>query len=157
MSTTDPSASASVDVAAAPEVVYRLVSDLTSLTELAEETSVLRWRKGATSAAPGAVFRGTNRIGWRRWTTTCTVTDAEPAKRFAFDVTHTVVPISRWQYDISPTESGCTVTESTWDRRPKWFDLLSRPVTGVSDRVTVNTRNIQATLQRLKARAERAA
>jgi Polyketide cyclase / dehydrase and lipid transport len=157
MPTVQPSASATVEVAAAPEVVYRLVSDLSSLAELAEETSALRWRKGASAAAPGAVFKGTNRIGWRRWSTTCTVTDADPGRRFAFDVTHTVVPVARWQYDIAPTDGGCTVTESTWDRRPKWFEVLSRPATGVSDRVTVNTSNIQATLQRLKARAERSA
>jgi hypothetical protein len=155
MSPSDPSASGTVEVAASPDVVYRLVSDLTSLTELAEETAVLRWQKGATEAKPGAVFRGTNRIGWRRWTTTCKVTDADPGERFAFDVTHTAVPVARWQYDITRTEAGCTVTESTWDRRPKWFEVLTRPATGVGDRVTTNTRNIDATLQRLKARAER--
>lgn len=156
MPTAEPSASATIEVAAAPEVVYRLVSDLSSLAEVAEETTTLRWRKGA-AAVPGAVFKGTNRIGWRRWSTTCTVTDADPGRRFAFDVTHTVVPVARWQYDIAPTEAGCTVTESTWDHRPKWFAVLSRPATGVGDRVKQNTGNIEATLRRLKARAERGA
>ena len=133
MSTAEPSASATVEVAAAPEVVYSLVSDLASLAELAEETTVLRWRRGRHGRA-GAVFRGTNRIGWRRWSTTCKVTDADAGRRFAFEVTHTAVPVARWQYDIAPSDAGCTVTESTWDRRPKWFEVLSRPATGVSDR-----------------------
>ncbi|MDT4910995.1 MAG: hypothetical protein QOC66_123 [Pseudonocardiales bacterium] len=153
MSPTQPSASATVEVAAAPDVVYRLISDLTSLAELAEETSVLRWKKGG-AAAPGAVFRGTNRNGWHRWTTTCTVTDADPDRRFAFDVSHTGIPVARWQYDIAGTEAGCTVTEATWDRRPRWFEFLSRPATGVGDRASVNAANIRATLQRLKSRAE---
>jgi Polyketide cyclase / dehydrase and lipid transport len=157
MSPAEPSVTSTVEVAASPDAVYRLISDLSSLTELAEETAVLRWQKGATAAKPGAVFRGTNRNGWRRWTTTCKVSDAEPGRRFAFDVTHTIIPVSRWQYDIAATESGCTVTESTWDRRPGWFELLSRPATGVADRGATNKRNIEATLQRLKARAERGA
>jgi hypothetical protein len=152
--TSEPTASASVEVAAAPDAVYRLITDLSVMSELAEETAVLRWKKGA-GASPGAVFRGTNRNGWRRWTTTCTVTDADPGRRFAFNVAHTAFPVSRWQYDIAATDAGCTVTESTWDRRYAWFDVLSRPVTGVGDRAGVNGHNIEATLQRLKARAER--
>src|ERR671938_268524 len=99
-----PSASVTVSVDASPDAVYSLITDLASLAELAEETAAMRWTKG-TRAAPGAVFRGTNRNGIRRWTTTCTVTEAEPGRRFAFDVRHTVVPISRWEYDIVPTDS----------------------------------------------------
>ena len=86
-------ASASVDISAAPDKVYGLITDLPTMVELAEETAKMRWAKGGTAAAPGAVFRGTNRNGWRRWTTTCKVTDADPGKRFAFNVSHTKVPI----------------------------------------------------------------
>jgi hypothetical protein len=154
MPTSEPTASGTVEVAAAPEAVYALITDLSVMTELAEETAVLRWKKGG-GAVPGAVFRGTNRNGWRRWTTTCTVTDADPGRRFAFNVSHTTLPVARWQYDIEPTTGGCTVTESTWDRRYGWFAFASRPFTGVGDRAGTNTRNIEATLQRLKARAER--
>jgi hypothetical protein len=83
MPNTAPSATGSTEIAAAPEAVYVLITDLQVLAELAEETAVMRWHKGE-KAAPGAVFKGTNRNGWRRWTTTCTVTDAEPGRRFAF-------------------------------------------------------------------------
>jgi uncharacterized protein YndB with AHSA1/START domain len=150
----EPSASATVDVDADPEVVYRLITDLDAMAELAEETTRMRWTKGGR-AEPGASFRGTNRNGFRRWTTTCTVTEAEAGRRFAFEVRHTVVPISRWQYDIVATESGCTVTESTWDRRPGWFKGVAGLATGERDRAAANVRHIAATLQRLKARAER--
>jgi hypothetical protein len=152
----DPSARASVEVAADAAAVYALITDLDTLAELAEETTRMRWVDGGAARA-GAVFRGSNRNGWRRWTTTCTVTDAEPGRRFAFDVQHTVVPISRWQYDITPTAEGCTVTESTWDRRPAWFRGIAGLATGVPDRSTANTAHIEATLRRLKSRAETAA
>ena len=149
----EPTASRTVSVHAHPEAVYRLITDLGTMAQLAEETTRMRWTKGDRAVA-GASFRGTNRNGLRRWTTTCTVTDAEPGRRFAFEVRHTVLPISRWQYEIEPAEGGCTVTESTWDRRPGWFKGVAGLATGERDRAAANARHIEATLQRLKARAE---
>jgi hypothetical protein len=74
---------------------------------------------------------------------------------FAFDVRHTVFPISHWRYDIEPVDGGgCRVTERTWDRRPEWFRKPARLATGVKDRAAANEANIKATLQRLKAKAE---
>ena len=150
-----PTATGRIEIAASPQRVYDLVTDLAAMAEIAEETAALKWRRGST-AEPGAVFRGTNRNGWRRWTTTCTVTDAEPGRRFAFEVRHTGVPIARWQYDIEADGTGCTVTESTWDRRPSWFAPLAGRVTGTPDRDSRNTRHIEATLKRLKEHAENA-
>ena len=148
-----PSASASIDINAAPAKVYALITDLTSFAALTEETRAMRWRKG-TAAAPGSVFRGKNKNGWRTWTTNCRVTDAD-GSRFAFEVTsHPSIPVSRWQYDITATASGCTVTESTWDKRPKWFKKPAELATGVGNRPVVNTQHIEATLARLKAAAE---
>jgi hypothetical protein len=150
-----PSATSSVEINAAPATVYRLITDLAAMSEIAEETAVMRWAKG-DAAAPGAVFKGTNRNGWRRWTTKCTITDAAPGERFAFNVSHTGVPVSRWQYDIVASGAGCTVTESTWDRRPGWYKTPAGLATGVMNRQGANADNIQATLQRLKKRAEAA-
>jgi Polyketide cyclase / dehydrase and lipid transport len=116
----------------------------------------MHWRKGASVATPGAVFKGTNRNGWRHWTTRCTVTDAEPGQRFAFNVSHTGIPISRWQYEIATSDRGCTVTESTWDRRPRWYKTPAGLVTGIMNRTGANAEHIAATLQRLKTRAEAA-
>lgn len=153
---TEPSATVSVKMAADPDAVYALITDLAAMGELAEETSRMRWTKGG-AATPGAVFKGTNRKGLRRWTTTCTVTDAEPGRRFAFDVRHLVVPVSRWEYEIAPTADGCTVTESTWDRRPGWFRGVAGLATGTMDRAGANSAHMQVTLHRLKARVEQPA
>ncbi|OCB62781.1 polyketide cyclase [Mycobacterium malmoense] len=150
---TDPSVTATVQVDAGPDVVYRLITDLPTLASLAEEAVAMEWRKG-DAVRPGAVFTGHNENGKVRWSTKCTVTDAEPGRRFAFDVRHTVLPIARWQYDIVAADGGCRVTESTWDRRPAWFRKLAGRATGVQDRVAANTEHIRLTLQRLKQRAE---
>ena len=154
MTDSAPSATSTVEINATPEAIYALITDLDAMSELAEEAARMRWVSAAAVAAPGAKFRGTNRNGWRRWTTTCKVTDAEPGRRFAFNVTHTGVPISRWQYDIAVAATGCSVTESTWDRRPGWFKGPAALATGTPDRQGANAAHIDATLQRLKARAE---
>lgn len=151
-----PSAQSSATISAAPEAVYGLITDLPTLASLAEEAKAMRWRKG-DKAAPGAVFKGTNRNGIRRWSTVCTVTDAEPGSAFAFDVAYLGIPVSHWRYDIEPTDGGCRVTEQMWDRRPGWFVKPGGLATGVMDRPTVNTEHIELTLARLKEKAEASA
>ncbi|GAB7143686.1 SRPBCC family protein [Mycobacterium riyadhense] len=148
-----PSVTATVQIDASPDFVYGLITDLPTLATLAEEAVAMELRKG-DAVAPGAVFVGHNESGKRRWTTRCTVTDAEPGRVFAFDVRHTVVPISRWQYDITAADGGCRVTESTWDRRPGWLRKVAKLATGVPDRAAANAEHIRLTLQRLKQRAE---
>lgn len=151
----DPSATASVHIDAAPDVVYALVTDLPTLAAMAAETVAMRWREGSP-ARPGAVFTGDNENGAQRWTTKCTVTDADPGRVFAFDVRYAVLPIAHWRYDIVAVDGGCRVSESTWDRRPGWFRALAGRATGVPDRAAANAEHIRATLQNLKERAEAA-
>src|SRR5436305_14266988 len=97
---TEPSASATVHIDASPEAVYRLITDLPTLASLAEEAVAMEWRKG-DAVRPGAVFVGRNENRGRRWTTKCTVTDAGPGRVFAFDVRYAIIPVARWQYDIT--------------------------------------------------------
>jgi hypothetical protein len=133
--------------------VFQLITDLPTLASLAEEAQAMEWRKG-DAVRPGAVFKGHNRNGFFRWSTTCTVTDAEPGSAFAFDVNYVGLPIARWRYDIVPDGAGCRVTERTWDRRPGWFSKTAWVGTGVRDRTAANAEHIRLTLQRLKEKAQ---
>jgi Polyketide cyclase / dehydrase and lipid transport len=158
MTEPDPaSAQAEVNIDAEPDKVYQLITDLPTLASLAEELQTMDWHKG-DAARPGAVFKGHNRNGVFRWSTKCTVTEAEPGRRFAFDVRYLGVPVAHWRYDIIPTErtdgAGCRVTEGTWDRRPGWFAKTAWIGTGVRDRDGANADHIKLTLQRLKEKAE---
>ncbi len=74
---TAPSATATVQIDASPEAVYGLITDLPTLASLAEEAVKMELRKGA-AVTEGAVFVGHNENGGKRWTTKCTVTDADP-------------------------------------------------------------------------------
>ena len=142
-------------VRAQPSVVYDLVSDVTRMGSWSPETTSCRWLGDATGPALGARFHGTNRHGpLLRWTTTCTVTAAEPGRRFAFDVSFAGVPIARWAYDLEPTATGCTVTEGWDDLRKRLLRLASVPLMGIADRAAHNRRGMQATLTALAAAAE---
>ena len=152
-----PSASAHTEVNASPEAVYALVSDLPGMSRVAVEFERGSWLGGAREPAVGARFRGHNKRTWRRWTTTAKVTDAEPGRRFAFEVSSVAgIPVARWQYDIEPTDAGCRVAEHTWDRRPSWFRPLTILITGIGDRAEHNQRNMERTLRQLKSAAEAA-
>ncbi|MDR3658907.1 MAG: SRPBCC family protein [Mycobacterium sp.] len=147
------SVTASVGIAASPADVYALITDLPTLAALAEEAHTMVWQRGS-SATPGSVFKGHNRNGSKTWTTQCTVTEAEPGRTFGFAVKAAMVPIAHWRYDITATDNGCEVTESTWDSRPGWLKLFSGKLTGVDNRDEANAEHIRLTLERLKARAE---
>jgi hypothetical protein len=152
--TSTPSAVGHITIGASPAEVFAVVGDPLAMARLGAEVHEARWLDGATSPAVGARFRGINRNGPRRWSTVCRVTDFEPGRRFGYDVTVEVgsvvrMPISRWQYDLEPTDAGCLLTESNWIRTPTWLATLTGPVTGRPDRLAANQSHIELTLQRV--------
>lgn len=145
------------EIATSPEVVWGLVSDLPRMGERSPENQGGTWIRGATGPTVGAKFKGKNSNHGKSWSSIAKVTDAEPGSTFAFDVTAAgLVPISRWEYEISPTESGCTVTERWTDRRPGWFKPLAAKLTGVGDRAEFTKGSIEQTLASIAAEAESA-
>lgn len=140
---------------ASAQAAYDLVSDLPGMGALSPENAGGRWVGGATGPARGARFRGRNRNGVRRWSTSVRVEVAEPGHQFAFGISYyRLVPIARWGYTFVPTADGCTVTEEWTDRRPGWFKLPAGVVTGVMDREAATARSIEQTLATLKATLE---
>jgi uncharacterized protein YndB with AHSA1/START domain len=147
-------AEATTTIGADPVRVYNLVSDLPRMGEWSPENIGGKWADGATGAAVGAKFRGNNRRGPLRWSTTVEVTEATPGKRFAFDVTYGPVPISTWEYTFEADGQGCRVTESWFERRPTWMKLAGVPMMAVADRAKHNQRGMKTTLAALKVAAE---
>jgi uncharacterized protein YndB with AHSA1/START domain len=151
----DHTARASIEIAASPQAVYDLVTDVTRMGEWSPEATGARGASAALRA--GDRFWGLNRRGAARWFTRCTVRQAEPGRRFVFDVDFPPAPVSRWTYEFEPTADGCRVTETWEDRR---FGPLGPAVRAVGNvlipgpRAAHNQRNIETTLARLKAAAE---
>jgi hypothetical protein len=147
--------SRSIEVRATPEAAYDLVSDLPGMGALSPENVGGRWLGGATGPVAGARFRGRNRNGLHRWSTSVRVVTADPGREFAFDVSsYRFIPVSRRRYTFLPTADGCTVTEGWQDRRPGWFKLPAGVATGVLDRESATGRSIEHTLASLKAALE---
>jgi uncharacterized protein YndB with AHSA1/START domain len=136
--------------------VWSMVSDITRMGEWSPEATGGTWSKGASGPAVGAKFTGTNRNGRRKWSTTCTVTAAEPGQKFAFAVDVGPLAISSWSFDLEPDGEGCTITETWTDRRGRFARMLGKPASGVSDRDAHNRAGMEQTLQRLAAAAETA-
>jgi len=143
-----------VEIAAPPEAAYAVVTDVAGLPRWAAETVACHWVGGATGAQVGARFRGTNRHGPVRWSTTCTVTTADPGRAFGFRVTMGPLPVSEWRYDIEPAPAGCRVTESWRDLRPGIARVLGGIAIGVLNRPAHNRANMRSTLARLKQHLE---
>jgi len=144
-------------VAAPPDVVWALVSDLSRMGEWSPETHGVEWLGGATGPAVGARFRGSNRNGRRAWSTTCEVTTYEPGHAIAWRVSAKGLRVSSWRYTVEPDgEGGTLLTESTDDLRGALMKKLAPLVTGVPDRAERNELTMRETLKRIKAAAESA-
>ena len=146
---------ASIRIAAPSEQLWAMVADVTRMGEWSPENVGGRWLGDATGPAVGARFRGSNRRGWRRWSTTCTVVAAEPMRAFAFDVEVAGIPASRWIYEFRPDGDATVVTETWTDRRPRWFARLAGVTMGIRDIRAHNRANIEETLANLATAAER--
>jgi hypothetical protein len=83
----------------------------------------------------------------------CTVTDAEPGRRFAFEVAAGPLAVARWEYRFEPAGSATRVVEVWTDRRGRVVSVLGRLISGVDDRAEHNRATMAATLERLAAAA----
>ena len=147
----------SADIAAEPETVWRLISDLSRMGEWSPECTGVSWvgsTPGPEGPSVGAVFKGKNRSGIRRWSTKGTIVAADPNRRIAWDTSALGLPGARWGYSIEPIDGGCRVTESWEDKRGGLLTLLGPLATGVKDRAAHNEAGMRTTLERLKAAAE---
>ena len=153
--TTEPKViSRSTTIAAPPQRVWELVSDLPRMGDYSPEAVGGAW-VGGTGPALGAVFRGRNARGLRRWSTRSRVVRCVPGREFAFEVSAVGFVAAEWAYEVAADGTGCRLTESWTDRRNALLVLLGKLVTGVPDRAAFTGQSIEQTLERVKRRAER--
>lgn len=143
-----------VRIDAPPERVYEIVTDIAAMGRLSPECTGGRWLDGATGPAVGARFKGTNKRGLARWSTTNRVVVAEPGRAFAFE---TLQSGHRWDYRIEPDGRGSVVTESRapFRDRPLLAKVFTKLLLGGEDGHEHELRaGMRATLERVKAIAE---
>jgi hypothetical protein len=145
----------SVVIAASPEAVYAMVSDVTRMGEWSPVTRSCWWDEG-DGPATGAWFTGRNELPGRDpWQTRSQVVAAEPGKEFAFIVGG---KFARWGYSFASVADGTEVTES-WAFLPAGLELFDQrygdeAAAQVANRYETARTGITATLAAIKRAAE---
>jgi hypothetical protein len=145
-------ASRSIEIEASPEAVYDLVADVTRSGEWSPECVSCEWL--SEPGQVGATFKGRNRQGPVRWTTTARVLVADRPGCFEFATLHRDAPSTKWRYSIEPAGDGATALTETFEAitAPWLIDLAERLF--LRNRQQQLESGITASLARIKAIAE---
>ena len=137
---------------AAPESLWPLLSDVTQMGRWSTECTGGRWLDGASKPVVGARFRGANRWGPVRWSTTCEIVAVEEGRHLAFDARHWSGATTRWAFELVPDAGGTVLRERFETRDSPGLVLLLDRVAGRPRRLEST---MKTTLQRLSDSAER--
>ena len=144
----------SVEIAAPPEKVWQLVSDLRRMAEWSPQ--VRRTFVLGRGVKQGTRTLNINGQGKLRWPTNAKVVSFEPNRRLAFRI---VENRSIWAYDLEPTAAGTRLTESRTAPHgiSKASNFGTAKLMGGTDSFEESLgTGINTTLERIKAAAEQA-
>ncbi len=149
---------ASIEIGAAPEAVYRLVTDIPRMGRRSPECRRCQWVSG-DHAVPGARFKGSNRQRLLRWSTVCEIEVAD-GREFVFAVIKGAAGRrTRWRYRVESARGGAHVTETCEPisfKRSSALSAVLNLLRGGGDRVAQVQQGMHATLTSLKREAETA-
>lgn len=104
-----PGDEASLQIDASADHLYGIVTDIAHMGRLSPECTGGEWLDGAHEPTVGARFKGHNKRGFARWSTTNTVVAADRDREFAFETKQSG---TRWRYRFEPDGDATLVTES---------------------------------------------
>ena len=134
------------------ERVWDLVGDPARIGAISPECHRVEWLGTASGPAPGARFKGHNRKGLLRWSTTGTVVEYAPQQEISWDVDLMGQSVARWGFRLS-SEGGRTRIEQYWrDRRSPLAKVVGRA--RAWDVPAANRRGMEQTLDAVRRRAE---
>jgi uncharacterized protein YndB with AHSA1/START domain len=146
--------SASVEVAAAPDAVWAVVSDVTRMPEWSPELRRL-FVIGSKEPRVGMNMVGINRRKYVAWPTTSKVVRLEPGRAIAWKTRESG---ATWTYELEPTESGTRVTGRRDLPAFTFGTTLLAPVIGGAEGHDQELADgIRSTLEQIKATVEAAA
>jgi carbon monoxide dehydrogenase subunit G len=101
----------SADIAAPPQRVWEIVSDIAVMPRFSTELRDVQWADGFDGPALGAKFLGHNRnrmIG--EWTTRSQITAFDRPRAFGWSVGDPEMPSATWRFDLAPRPGGTRLT-----------------------------------------------
>ena len=101
-----PLVEVSTVVAAPPERVWELVSDIDLPARFQDEFVGATWVDGDGTTGIGASFVGRNRRGSREWETTSWIVAYLPEREFGWAVSDPENPGAVWTYHLEPLGAG---------------------------------------------------
>jgi uncharacterized membrane protein len=107
-----PTVEVPIWIAAPPERVWELVSDIELMPRLSDELQSVEWLDGATGPALGARWVGSSKheaLG--EWATTSHVVEYEPLRVFAWAVEDLDNPSAIWRFTLEPQDGGTLLRE----------------------------------------------
>ncbi len=157
-----PSATVTVDIAAPPQVIWDLVTDINLPARFSTEFQGAEWLDNGKPGL-GARFVGRNEhdaVG--EWETTCTILWFEPLRTFGYTVNDLDSPAARWRFDLDPTAAGTRL--SMWAEMGPGrsgvsyfiYKFPDREEEIIANRLQQWRSNMEATLAGIKRLAETA-
>lgn len=147
---------------APPTRVWSLVSDIELMPTMSAELQSVEWLDGAAGPAVGARFVGRSKheaLG--EWQTTSHVIECEPGLSLAWAVEDPANPSAVWRFRLRPKDGGTELSE--WMQLGPGRSGLSLAIDRMPEkeqkivfvRLREFERNITATLEQIKKRAEK--
>jgi uncharacterized protein YndB with AHSA1/START domain len=156
-----PSLEVSLTVAAPPERVWALASDITRVGDWGGECVGAQWVDGADSPAVGARFLGHQVREDRKWETTSVIIESQPSVSFAWAVGDPANASATWRYQLASDGSGGTVVRyrAVMGPGPSGLtdmiaEMPDREDSIIASRLKEQERNMTATLHAIKRAAE---
>lgn len=157
-----PTAEVRTEIAASPERVWELVSDIGLMPTLSQELRSVEWLDGTTWPALGARFAGrSEHPSFGTWETTSYVVECEAPRVFAWAVEDPEQPSAVWRFSLRAADDGGTEL-TQWVRMGPGRSGLSYAIDQMPEKeqkiVYVRMRefeqNMTATLDAIKKLAE---
>ena len=155
-----PTVEVEISVEAAPVRVWELVGDLALMGEWSPEYQSGDWLDGAAGPAVGSRFKGRNRRGDRAWESESTVIESVPGQVLAWAVSDPDNAAATWRFDLQSEGNGTRVRQHVRlgpgpsGLTARIAEVPDREEDIVAARCAEIRRNMQATLEGLKAAAE---
>lgn len=155
-----PTVEVEISVEATPARVWELVGDLALMGEWSPEYQGGEWLDGAAGPAVGARFKGRNGRGEREWVSESTVIESVPGQTLAWAVSDPDNAAATWRFDLQSEGNGTRVRQHVRlgpgpsGLTARIAEVPDREEDIVAARCAEIRRNMQATLEGLKAAAE---